>query len=137
MQFFTFYQMNFREFLALFRAGREGQGKELKPAKIFRCGSEGAAEGGCGGNSAAPERSAGAKRRRSVPFKIGSRIFKQRAHFDKLSVNKYQNPPLWRVLYLCAPGRTRTFGAHKAGDLQSPGIAAIRPAQITKSILTD
>jgi len=26
--------------------------------------SEGAAEGGCGGNSAAPERSAGAKRRR-------------------------------------------------------------------------
>ncbi|MEK7651335.1 MAG: hypothetical protein AAB377_02290, partial [Patescibacteria group bacterium] len=71
--------MNFREFLALFRAGREGQGKELKPAKIFRCGSEGAAEGGCGGNSAAPERSAGAKRRRSVPFKIGSRIFKQRA----------------------------------------------------------
>jgi len=27
---------------------------------------EGAAEGGCGGNSAAPERSAGAKRRRSV-----------------------------------------------------------------------
>ena len=35
--------------------------------------SEGAAEGGCGGNSAAPERSAGAKRRRSVPFKVGSR----------------------------------------------------------------
>jgi len=35
--------------------------------------SEGAAEGGCGGNSAAPERSAGAKRRRSVSFKIGSR----------------------------------------------------------------
>ncbi|MBI2122472.1 MAG: hypothetical protein HYT98_05165 [Candidatus Sungbacteria bacterium] len=33
---------------------------------------EGAAEGGCGGNSAAPERSAGAKRRRSVPFKKGS-----------------------------------------------------------------
>ena len=31
--------------------------------------SEGVAEGGCGGNSAAPERSAGAKRRRSVPFK--------------------------------------------------------------------
>ncbi len=30
---------------------------------------EGAAEWGCGGNSAAPERSAGAKRRRSVPFK--------------------------------------------------------------------
>jgi len=28
--------------------------------------SEGAVEGGCGGNSAAPERSAGAKRRRSV-----------------------------------------------------------------------
>ena len=27
--------------------------------------SEGAAEGGCGGNSAAPERSAGAKRRRA------------------------------------------------------------------------
>ena len=35
-------------------------------AKNFRRGSEGAAEGGCGGNSAAPERSAGAKRRRSV-----------------------------------------------------------------------
>ena len=34
--------------------------------------SEGAAEGGCGGNSAAPERSAGAKRRQSVPFKVGS-----------------------------------------------------------------
>jgi len=35
--------------------------------------SESAAEGGCGGNSAAPERSAGAKRRRSVPFKESSR----------------------------------------------------------------
>ena len=32
-----------------------------------------------GGNSAAPERSAGAKRRRSVLLKEGSRIFKQRA----------------------------------------------------------
>ncbi len=32
--------------------------------------SEGAAEGGCGGNSAAPERPAGAKRRRSV-LRIG------------------------------------------------------------------
>jgi len=38
---------------------------------------EGAAEGECGGNSAAPERSAGAKRRRSVPFKIGSDFVKQ------------------------------------------------------------
>ncbi|MBI2639508.1 MAG: septum formation inhibitor Maf [Candidatus Sungbacteria bacterium] len=34
---------------------------------------EGAAEGGCGGNSAAPERSVGAKRRRSVLLKKGSR----------------------------------------------------------------
>jgi hypothetical protein len=32
--------------------------------------SEGAAEGGCGGNSAAPERSAGAKRRRSVRIRL-------------------------------------------------------------------
>ncbi len=56
MQFFTFYQMNFRELLNLFRAGRVGQGKELKPEKFFRRRSEGAAEGGCGGNSAAPER---------------------------------------------------------------------------------
>jgi len=35
--------------------------------------SEGAAEGGCGGNSAAPERSAGAKRRRSF---VGIRLVK-------------------------------------------------------------
>ena len=35
---------------------------KVKSAK--NAGSEGAAEGGCGGNSAAPERSAGAKRRR-------------------------------------------------------------------------
>ena len=41
--------------------------------------SEGAAEGGCGGNSAAPERSAGAKRRRSIRVlrKMGSDFFKQ------------------------------------------------------------
>jgi hypothetical protein len=41
--------------------------------------SEGAAEGGCGGNSAAPERSAGAKRRRSIGVfrKMGSDFFKQ------------------------------------------------------------
>src|SRR3989344_3016851 len=40
---------------------------------------EGAAEGGCGGNSAAPERSAGAKRRRSLGVlrKMGSDFFKQ------------------------------------------------------------
>src|SRR3989344_2329615 len=40
----------------------------LNAAGFFRrnARSEGAAEGGCGGNSAAPERSAGAKRRRSV-----------------------------------------------------------------------
>ena len=42
-------------------------------AKKFFASREGAAEGGCGGNSAAPERSAGAKRRRSVPLKKGSR----------------------------------------------------------------
>jgi hypothetical protein len=41
--------------------------------KKFLASREGAAEGGCGGNSAAPERSAGAKRRRSVPLKKGSR----------------------------------------------------------------
>jgi len=35
--------------------------------------SEGAAEGGCGGNFAAPERSAGAKRRRSF---VGIRLEK-------------------------------------------------------------
>jgi len=41
--------------------------------------SEGVAEGGCGGNSAAPERSAGAKRRRSLGVlrKMGSDFFKQ------------------------------------------------------------
>ena len=41
--------------------------------------SEGAAEGGCGGNSAAPERSSGAKRRRSIRVlrKMGSDFFKQ------------------------------------------------------------
>src|SRR3989344_5739047 len=33
--------------------------------------SEGAAEGGCGGNSAAPERSAGAKRRRASSLQNG------------------------------------------------------------------
>ena len=54
--------MNFREFLYLFRAGREGQGKELKSAKNFCRSSEGAAEGGCGGNSAAPELSAKPRR---------------------------------------------------------------------------
>ncbi len=41
--------------------------------------SEGAAEGGCGGNSAAPERPAGAKRRRSIRVfrKMSSDFFKQ------------------------------------------------------------
>ena len=41
--------------------------------------SEGAAEGGCGGNSVAPERPAGAKRRRSLGVlrKMGSDFFKQ------------------------------------------------------------
>jgi hypothetical protein len=43
-----------REFLNLFRAGRVGQRKEMS-AKKFASPSEGAAEGGCGGNSAAPE----------------------------------------------------------------------------------
>jgi len=40
--------------------------------KFAGCASEGAAEGARGGNFAAPERSAGAKRRRSVPFKKSS-----------------------------------------------------------------
>ena len=39
-------------------------GAPAKRAKM-NLPSEGTAEGGCGGNSAAPERSAGAKRRRS------------------------------------------------------------------------
>src|SRR3990167_10241702 len=49
--------------------------------------SEGAAEGGCGGNSAAPERSAGAKRRRSVGVlrKMGSDFFKQTPPNETLS----------------------------------------------------
>ena len=48
-------------------------------AKKFASPSEGAAEGGYGGNSAAPERSAGAKRRRSIRVlrKMGSNFFKQ------------------------------------------------------------
>jgi len=69
--------------------------------------SEGAAEGGCGGNSAAPERSAGAKRRRSVPLKVGSSkvqnipppnfnlfIFMQR-HIKKLLNSPYRKE-LWK-----------------------------------------
>jgi len=55
-----------------------GRGKEKNlPAEKIGSPSEGAAEGGCGGNSAAPERSAGAKRRRSVSLKIGSDFVKQ------------------------------------------------------------
>ena len=51
----------------------------LVATKKFESPSEGAAEGGCGGNSAAPERSAGAKRRRSIRVlrKMGSDFFKQ------------------------------------------------------------
>jgi xanthine/CO dehydrogenase XdhC/CoxF family maturation factor len=52
MKFFIFYQMNFREFLKLFRAGREGQGKEIEVAKISVRPRKNTAEGGCGGNSA-------------------------------------------------------------------------------------
>ena len=55
----------FSEFSAAYFAKRNLNGGGFQ--------SEGAAEGGCGGNSAAPERPAGAKRRRSVPFKVGSR----------------------------------------------------------------
>ena len=55
----------FSEFSAAYFAKRNLNGDGFQ--------SEGAAEGGCGGNSAAPERSAGAKRRQSVPFKVGSR----------------------------------------------------------------
>ena len=42
-----------REFLNLFRAGREGKGKEMS-AKKFASPSEGATEGVCVGNSVAP-----------------------------------------------------------------------------------
>ena len=58
--------------------------------------SKGMAEGGCGGNSAAPERSAGAKRRRSVSFKVGS--------------SKVQNiPPLRHALAWLRGARTEFF----------------------------
>ena len=40
--------------------------------KKFLAAREGAAEAVQGGNSAAPERSAGAKRRQSVSLKVGS-----------------------------------------------------------------
>jgi len=48
-------------------------------SKNFASPSEGVAEGGCGGNSATPERSAGAKRRRSfgILFKMSSDFFQQ------------------------------------------------------------
>jgi len=51
----------------------------LNRQQNFVSPSEGAAEGGYGGNSAAPERSAGAKRRRSIRVlrKMGSNFFKQ------------------------------------------------------------
>jgi hypothetical protein len=49
------YHFITREFLNLFRAVRVGQGKENSVAKKFSVGSEGEAEGGCGGNSASPE----------------------------------------------------------------------------------
>ena len=92
-----------REFLKLFRAGREGQGKEIALAEIFRrnARSEGAAEGGCGGNSAAPERSAGAKRRRSVRVlrKMGSDFFKQ----TPLSIKNLLRPGLNRFLIRLKP----------------------------------
>ena len=58
MIFFDFIQLN--------------SGAPAKRAKMD-WPSEDTAEGGCGGNSAAPERSAGAKRRRSV---IGIRLVK-------------------------------------------------------------
>jgi len=58
---------------------------QLVAAGFFRrnARSEGAAEG-CGGNSAAPERSAGAKRRRSIRVfrKMGSDFFKQTPPID-------------------------------------------------------
>ena len=49
-------QLFFSEFSAAYFSKRNLNGDGFQ--------SEGAAEGGCGGNSAAPERSAGAKRRR-------------------------------------------------------------------------
>jgi len=48
-------------------------------AKKFASPSEGVAEEGCGGNSAAPERSAGAKRRRS---KFSVRIFAKKVRIS-------------------------------------------------------
>ncbi|OHA05811.1 MAG: hypothetical protein A2934_04425 [Candidatus Sungbacteria bacterium RIFCSPLOWO2_01_FULL_47_10] len=48
-----------------------------------------------GGNSAAPERSAGAKRRRSVPFKIGSDLVKQTHQYNKRLI------AMSRLLYWC------------------------------------
>jgi hypothetical protein len=64
------------------RTGRVGQAQFLLARFVGKnetLPSEGAAEGGCGGNSAAPERSAGAKRRRSIRVfcKVSSDFFKQ------------------------------------------------------------
>ena len=47
-------------------------------AKKFGSPSEGAAEGGCGGNSAAPERSVGAKRGEPKLLAISLLIFENR-----------------------------------------------------------
>ena len=59
----------------------------------------------------------------------------------RLAQCKRKPPPDWRRFskyWHCAPGWTRTNGAHWAGDLQSPVIAAIRPAHLlTKAILAD
>jgi len=66
--------------------GRDKEKKE-KPAEKIADGSEGAAEGGCGGNSAAPER-------KLSKFGVGifaeksSDFIQKRQHFDKLSVSR-------------------------------------------------
>jgi len=60
MQFLVISQKQIRisgSSLTFSALGGRGKEKNQKPAaKIFRRRSEGAAEGGCGGNSAAPER---------------------------------------------------------------------------------
>jgi len=70
--------------------------------------SEGAAEGGCGGNSAAPERSAGAKRRQSLGVfrKMGSDFFKQTPHFRKTQVFKVRLASLGDFIVRFCPHKT-------------------------------
>ena len=82
-------------------------------SKNFASPSEGVAEGGCGGNSATPERSAGAKRRRSfgILFKMSSDFFQQ-------------TPPKFIYSVIClARGFAPRFGRHFGKII--PGIFEI------------